>query len=197
MPLTHVTRVRGLPVTTVARTLIDLARHISLVDAVIAIDAALHCQRTTRAELSSVLASCRGWPGIRRATRALFLADGRRESPLESRSFVYFDDVGLPSPEPQAWIQDEDGFLVARVDALWRDHRVIGECDGAVKYDIDAAPTTLLAEKRRQERLEDLGYTVVRWDHADLRHHAAATKQKILRAFSRADLLRRQIQPAS
>ena len=120
--------------------------------------------------------------GIRRATRALSLANGRRESPLESRSFVFFDDVGLPSPEPQAWIEDEDGFLVARVDALWRDHRAIGECDGAVKYDIDAAPTTLLAEKRRQERLEDLGYIVVRWDHADLTHHAAATKQRILRA---------------
>jgi hypothetical protein len=31
---------------------------------VIAIDAALHCQRTTRTELSSVLASCRGWPAF-------------------------------------------------------------------------------------------------------------------------------------
>ena len=100
---------------------------------------------------------------------------------------MFFNDAGLPSPEPQAWIEDEDGFLVARVDALWRDHRAIGECDGAVKYDIDAAPTTLLAEKRRQERLEDLGYIVVRWDHADLTHHAAATKQRILRAFSRSD----------
>lgn len=169
----------------------------SLVDAVIAVDAALHCQRTTPAELSSVLAACRGWPGIRRAARALSLADGRRESPLESRSFVFFDDVELPSPEPQAWIEDEDEFLIARIVALWRDHRVIGECDGAVKYDFDAAPSTLLAEKRRQERLEDLGYVVVRWNHDDLAHHAAATKQRILRAFSRADLLRQQIQPAS
>ena len=76
---------------------------------------------------------------------------------------MFFNDAGLPSPEPQAWIEDEDGFLVARVDALWRNHRVIGECDGAVKYDIDAAPTMLLAEKRRQERLEDLGYIVVPW----------------------------------
>ena len=98
-----------------------------------------------------------------------------------------FNDVGLPSPEPQAWIEDEDGFLAARVDALWRDHRVIGECDGAVKYDIDAAPTMLLAVKRRQELLEDLGYIVVRWDHADLTHHAAATKQRILHDFSRSD----------
>jgi very-short-patch-repair endonuclease len=82
------------------------------------------------------------------------------------------------------------------VDAVRCDHRVIGECDGAVKYDIDAAPTMLLAEKRRRELLEDLGYIVVRWDHADLTHHAAATKQRILHAFSRSDLLRR-IQPAS
>lgn len=88
---------------------------------------------------------------------------------------MFFNHAGLPSPEPQAWIEDEDGFLVARVDALWRDHRVIGECDGAVEHDIDAAPTMLLAEKRRQGLLEDLGDIFVRWDHADLTHHATST----------------------
>jgi hypothetical protein len=35
----------------------------------------------------------------------------------ESRSFVFFDKVGLPLPVPQAWIEDEDGYPFARVDA--------------------------------------------------------------------------------
>jgi hypothetical protein len=94
-------------------------------------------------------------------TRALFLADGRRESPLESRSFVFFNDAGLRVLSRRRGSRTRTDSSLRRVDALWRNHRVIGECDGAVKYDIDAAPTMLLAEKRRQELLEDLGYIVV------------------------------------
>jgi hypothetical protein len=191
VPSSHLTRVRALPATTVARTLVDLARSLDLADSVVAIDAALHDRRTDQAELSSVLADCRGWPRTRRATRALFLADGRRESPLESRSFLFFHDMDLPLPTPQAWIEDEEGYPFARVDMLWRDRGVIGECDGAVKYAADVPPTTLLAEKRRQERLEDLGYVVVRWDHHDITRARTTTQQRILRAFARADLQRR------
>jgi hypothetical protein len=170
--------------------LIDLARHLDLVDAVIAIDAALHTRRTDVEELSEALGDCRGWPGTRQATRTIAMADGRRESPLESRSFVFFHEMALPLPEPQAWIEDEDGYPFARVDMLWGDRGVIGECDGAVKYAAAAPSTTLLEEKRRQERLEDLGYVVVRWDHHDVTRARTATQQRILRAFARADLLR-------
>jgi hypothetical protein len=66
LPSSHLTRVRGLPATTIARTLIDLARNLDLVDAVIAIGDALHTRRTKADELSTVLHECRGWPGIRR-----------------------------------------------------------------------------------------------------------------------------------
>ncbi len=192
LPPAQIARTRGLPATSVARTLIDLCRRLSIIDSVVAVDGALHSRRTDLAELSAVLAACRGWPGIRRAARVLALADGRRESPLESRSFVFFDDADLPRPESQAWIEDVNGYPFARVDALWRDRGVIGECDGAVKYAVDAAPTTLLAEKRRQERLENLGYVVVRWDHYDITQAGAETRQRILRAFARGDRLRRE-----
>src|SRR3954454_20117626 len=64
-------------VTSVPRTCIDFARHGSPDHAVALIDAALHRRMTTRHELEDVLRFCWNWPGIRRAQRAVALADGR------------------------------------------------------------------------------------------------------------------------
>ena len=49
-----------------------------------------------------------------------------RESPLESVSYAEFVDWGIPLPELQVTIHDEEDF-VGRVDFLWRDSRVIRE----------------------------------------------------------------------
>ncbi|MEZ5211101.1 hypothetical protein [Gordonia sp. (in: high G+C Gram-positive bacteria)] len=55
-----------------------------------------------------------------------------------------------------------------RVDFDWAG-RLIGECDGMVKYDEllrpgESAETTMAAEKRRELALRRLGLTVVRWN---------------------------------
>jgi hypothetical protein len=191
LPPAHVTTAFGVPTTTVARTLIDLCRHSTLDDSVVPLDAALHAGRSDRTALASILRDCSGWPGTQHARKALSLADGRRESPLESRSYVFFAEQSLPMPEPQAWIEDELGYPFARVDALWCERGVIGECDGAIKYTTTTRPDSLLAEKRRQEKLENLGYVVVRWDFDDLVRRPTQTRQRILRAFARAQQILR------
>ena len=66
----------------------------------------------------------------------------------------------------------------------------MGEADGARKYD-GRAPDALLAEKRRQERLEELGFIVVRWGWDDAVRRPEATADRIRRAIARADRLRR------
>jgi hypothetical protein len=93
------------------------------------------------------------------------LGDARTESPLESHSRAFFVSAGLPLPESQLEIRD-GGELVGRVDFLWRDHRTVGEADGRLEY-LDA--DSLYQEKRREDRLRDLGFEVVRWSFADLR----------------------------
>jgi hypothetical protein len=161
----------GTAVTSVPRSLIDLARHRSLNTAVAAIDAALHDRRTTAEELAGVLHFCWNWPRIRRAQRAVALADGRAESPLESISRLLMPRLGFPAPEPQKLIFDRYGLLLARVDFYWDEVGVAGEADGRGKYD-DERPV-YPEEKERQEILEDLGLVIVRWgwDQATKRQH--------------------------
>ena len=165
VPAEHRYEIDTTPSTSPARTVIDLARHLATRDAVAVGDAALHLGLTDRNELAAVLAASASWPGVTSARTAVDRMDGRRESWLESVSAITFSEHALPAPEPQVWIA-EAGDPFARVDFLWQPPGVIGEADGAVKYaGGDLAP--LLAEKKRQERLESLGYTIVRWTTHD------------------------------
>ena len=74
------------------------------------------------------------WPGTRQARRAVALLDPRSESPGESVSRVRLHEDGLPVPDPQQDIFDEDGQFVASVDFCWKKQRTIGEFDGKIKY---------------------------------------------------------------
>jgi hypothetical protein len=71
--------------TSVARTLLDCGREWALEDAVVAMVAALLGDRTSTRELLAVASGMPSWPVVQRARRAIELADGRAESPLESR----------------------------------------------------------------------------------------------------------------
>ena len=85
-------------------------------------------------------------------------ADPARESAAESLSAGEFRLAGLPHPLCQAAIRID--FRLLYPDFLWPEFRLVGECDGAVKY---ASREDLVAEKAREQELWDLGYVVVRW----------------------------------
>lgn len=97
----------------------------------------------------------RAW---QRVARALALADPRIESALESLSWARFHELDFEVPVPQVLVSGASGRLW-RVDFLFGG-RVIGECDGAVKYNSGHTPWK---EKQRQSDLEAEGYPVVRW----------------------------------
>jgi very-short-patch-repair endonuclease len=182
LPREHVTTVHGTPVTTMARTVVDLARTVSFRSGVVVADSAMRlgCRRE---ELEAVLARCRRWPGIRRAREVVRFARAEAETPLESISRVFFRDRGLPEPELQVQVGGELG-PDGRVDFYWRQFGVVGESDGLVKYDDD--PTALRREKLRHEALEDAGFTVVRWTWEDVWRFPDDLDRRIRRAFSRA-----------
>ncbi|QSB14759.1 hypothetical protein JQS43_25490 [Natronosporangium hydrolyticum] len=152
------TMIRGVPVTTLPRTVVDLSRRRPFRAGVVVADAALR-RRCPRDELLEVLDSCRGWPGIARARHVAAFADHRAESPLESISRVAFHHHGLPTPTLQAII----GGL-ERADFLWAPYRVIGEADGLTKY---TAPEVLRREKLRDAGFAELGFTAFRWTWRD------------------------------
>lgn len=160
----HVDHSGTFAVTSPTRTIVDLGREHGIDAAVVAGDFALRAGLTTTAALQAITHDCSNWPGVVAARNALALLDCRSESPLESLSRIRLAAYGLAEPELQAEIGDEYGAFVARVDFLF-DGRVIGEADGMSKY---ISPDVLQAEKIRQERLERLGYIVVRWMWRDL-----------------------------
>jgi len=166
----HHVRVRhGVALTAAARTVIDLAGELPFKDAVVLADSALRLGRASTRQLREVLCDCHGWSGIRRAQEVVAFADKKSGSVLESVSRVAFREQGIPPPDTQVAIGDE-WEQYGEVDFLWEEFNVIGEADGLGKYEPDARRSVrdkVRAEKRREERLGDAGYEVVRWGWED------------------------------
>lgn len=147
----EVTVAAGVPVTSLARTVVDLGRTLPFAGAVSAADAALR-RGLTPAELDLAIKQASGRPGVAAARRMAAFADARSESPGESNTRVVFDDRGRE---------------VARCNFGWDEHRTVGEFDGLVKYARllrpgQTAAEVVYAEKRREDAVRDAGWQVVR-----------------------------------
>jgi hypothetical protein len=173
--------------TSAARTLVDCAREWPLEDAVVAMDAGLLAARTAIEQLRAVAAAVHRWPGAARAVRAAALADGRAESPLETRGRLRIVGSGFPTPELQVEIH-AGGRLVGVTDAWFADAAVAVEFDGRVKYTEPwrgrSPERVLWDEKRREDELRSLDIRVVRIADADLggRWPSTATRLRTLLA---------------
>jgi very-short-patch-repair endonuclease len=161
------------PITSVPRTWLDVARSGSLVDGLVLGDAALRSGAMTAADVSRVLGTAWARRGMRVAAEAGRHLNGARETPLESASWAYFIHQRLPLPRMQVEIRTAGGRFIARVDFLWDKGRVVGEADGRLKYDAEDA---LYAEKRREDEIREEGFRVVRWGAVDLRGEALAAR---------------------
>jgi hypothetical protein len=161
----HLDPVGRVPVTSAARTVVDLGREHGIAEAVVAADAALRKELVTLNDLHDVLGECRGWPGTRAARSAVELSDGRSESVLESLSRLAIHEHDLPVPALQVELRDGFGGFVGRVDFLFTEWGVVGEADGLSKYEQHSVEEH---EQRRRQRIENLGYAFVRWQFADL-----------------------------
>jgi predicted transcriptional regulator of viral defense system len=183
IPPGHVTRKFGVPCTSVARTVVDLARSSPFIQGVVVADSALHAGLTTRRRLDEVLTQCARWPGIRDARRVVEFSDRRSESVLESAARVIFHEHGLAPPDLQAWVGSQDDPRIGRVDFLWAEHRTIAEADGKAKYkDQELAVRQL----RRDSRLRDAGFEVVHFTWAEIFYEPERVIGRILAAFDRA-----------
>jgi hypothetical protein len=185
LPPGQVTVRGGVPVTSAARTVIDLARTTSLRAGVVVADSALYRRKTPKAHLTTLIDSCRHWPGIHRARRVVGFSTDQAESPFESIARVTFDELGLPPPELQVWVGDSRP--IARVDFLWRQHRTIAEADGALKY---ADPDRARQQLHRDAELRDAGFEVVHFSWRELTVSPAQVVGWITAAFERASMMR-------
>lgn len=174
--------VRGVQVTPVARTVVDLACTGTLDTALAAADQALRLGLCTRADLEAEVA--RLAPGARgRVTARLMvdLADGASDSAGESLSRLQMFRANLPRPVLQREFTDDAG-IIGRTDFAWR--QLIGEFDGRLKYRVppDATPQEagdiVWREKKREDRLRR-HRRVARWTWATARDTGALARHLI------------------
>ena len=185
---TDICLVDGVAVTSIARTVLDLARTLPMEQAVAVGDRALRDGLPASA-LAAGLLRMERWPGVRQARRVVQFLDPRSESVGESVSRVRFHSDGLPAPEPQYTIRAADGTFIARVDFLWKAQRTVGEFDGKVKYGRALEPgqpleEVLYQEKLREDLIRDHNFQVVRWTWSDL-YRPGVIRGRVLRAFGR------------
>jgi hypothetical protein len=151
-------------------------------------DSALRLAKTTKTEMERVVAECWNWPGMAQAAKVVAFADGRCQAVSESLARVVFAEAGLPAPEPQLAVYDGQS-LVALADFGWLEFCTVVEIDGKVKYGAAGAEAepmrTLWDEKRREDRIREAGFEVVRLTWADLMR-PDVVRAKILAAFARA-----------
>jgi hypothetical protein len=177
----HVNTMALIPVTTPARTVVDLARTLSFRAGVVTADSALHRNLVTKAELGQVLTGCRQWPGARQAAAVIDFADSRAESPLESIARVAFSECGLPPPDLQVWLGGS-AEPIGRVDFYWKQYRTIAEVDGAIKY---ADPQRARAQLRRDSLFRDEGFEVVHFTWQQITQTPELVAASIRNAFRR------------
>ena len=169
----ELTTVRGVLVTSVARTLVDLSRTHTFESAVIACDHALANELVKPAELLTAMDRARHRPGNAKARRAVGFADGRAESPGESRTRVLMHRLGLEPPDLQIEVFDHNETFLGRTDLGYHREAVLIEFDGAIKYgkllrDGQRPSDVVVKEKLREDRMRAVGASVLRLVWSDL-----------------------------
>jgi hypothetical protein len=181
LPERHVTTLYGVRVTTATRTVIDLARSLTFMEGVVAMDCALRLGKTTDLGLADMLRSCARWRGVDQARRVTDFSNADAGSVLESCARVVFADAGLPAPVLQAAIATDDAEFIGRVDFCWPAHQVIAEADGMAKYD---DPRRAREQITRDTRLRDAGYKVVHFTWSELFETPERVIARIRAAFA-------------
>jgi hypothetical protein len=180
----EVSTVLALPAASLERTAFECAATLPPAHGLSIADSALRVGARPEV-LRSITEEAAGQRGVRRAREVLEHADGRAESVGESVTRWAAHDAGLPAPDLQVGIETRLGWRW--VDLGWRAERLAVEFDGRRKYGVDgdSAVRAVFDEKRRQDALEDEGWTVVRVVWADLAD-PAALGDRLRRAHRRA-----------
>ncbi|OBH02913.1 DUF559 domain-containing protein [Mycobacterium sp. E3247] len=149
----------GIPVTSAARTALDLGCWYPTTAAVAGIDALARETRIKPADVELLADRYPGRRGIVRAREAIAVFDSGAQSPKESWLRVVLVQAGLPRPQTQIPVRDEFGSVIAYLDMGWEEVKVAVEYDGE-QHRSDRRQYTW--DVRRLETLERLGWIVVR-----------------------------------
>lgn len=180
-----IVEVEGIRVTSLLRTVLDVARTATFAMAVGCADAALRrvavdgyvvdagAEQQWRSDALELAAP--GLRGVRQARRVIEFADGRAQLPGESVSRVHLRTLGFSRYDLQVPVTGSTG------EQYWLDFafprsRTFGEFDGEGKYTdpnqriADSAHQVVMDEKRREDDVRGVtGWGFARWGHSHIR----------------------------
>ncbi|WP_441963901.1 hypothetical protein [Mycolicibacterium houstonense] len=172
----EILRVDGIPVTSAARTALDIGCWYPRDNAVAALDALAQATDLKAADVDLLAQRHDRRRGIQRARTALDLMDGGAQSPQETWLRLILIDAGLPRPQTQIPVFDGPGDPFAYLDMGWEDIKVAVEYDGE---EHQSSNWRYNWDLRRAERIQ-------RQDWINVRIAAGERKTDILRRVNAA-----------
>jgi hypothetical protein len=158
----------GLPVTTVARTLVDLAQVLTPHQLERACHRAEVLRTLDRVEIERCLVNGRRSRPLREALATLAHADPQiTRSELEERFLELVAEADLPPPLTNAQVAGYE------VDFLWPEQRLIVETDGAATH---LTPTAFEEDRRRDAAFQVAGLRIVRVTWRQVTEEAGAIR---------------------
>jgi hypothetical protein len=179
----EVTQVKGLKVTSPARTAYDLARRGDLVERVVAVDRLANVHRFDPDLLLQFSARNRRARGNGLVPCVLAHADRRSGSPMETRLRMLIVQAGLPRPEVQWVVQDERTRTAVWLDLAWPDLMIGIEYEGEASH---TEPNQVLRDIGRHTGLVDKGWRVYRYTKFEILRRQDLIVAQLTRARERA-----------
>lgn len=177
----EVTKFEGIPITTPARTLLDIAGLVSSRDLERAVAEAFAMRLATRADLIRLMSRHprqRGTAALRALLGSAQPALTRSEA--EDRFLALVRKARLPAPETNVQIGDYE------VDFLWRAERFIVEIDG---YAFHSSAERFEKDRQRDAVLAATGLRVIRVTWRQLQNDSHAMLVRLAQALVRTNML--------
>ncbi len=159
-----------IPVTSPARTLVDLAHELDPEDLVRTVREAQFRRLFDPSAVQDALQRRRS-----RVLRQLLEDMAPTQSILEDRLLGICDRHGIPRPLTQQRLAGR------RVDFLWPAERIVVETDG---WQAHSTPTAFQADRATTNALQLAGYAVLRFTNADVTRRPAQIARQIRRALA-------------
>jgi very-short-patch-repair endonuclease len=182
LPADETTLHNGIPITTVPRTLLDMAPTLSERQLKRAINEAEINRLWDELSLHDLLHRYPGRSGTGKARAALHKRNEgatHTKSDLEELFLAFADRAGLPRPETNVYIEGIE------VDCVWRSERVVLEVDS---WEFHRTRAAFERDREKSRVLQAAGWRCVPVTYLQLAHASREVSRDVRRLLSRATL---------
>jgi very-short-patch-repair endonuclease len=164
-----------LPVTSPARTMLDIAAGLPDRDVEYILEEGLRKPLLSETDVAEVVARAGRHPGARTLRRVLATRTGTlTESKAQRRLLELIREAGLP------WPKTERPLLGYRVDLVWPELRLVVEVDG---YQVHGTRGAFEHDRRRDARLQSAGFVVIRFTARQIEYEPVAVIAQLAQAI--------------